>query len=302
MLSGCNTTNAERSVDNLHESSDKTSSQRIIEHAAGQTAIVEKPEKIAVLDYRLADLMLALDTNPYASTTYNGSLELPYLESDALSGTIPLGDSINLEAVVDVQPDLIISRDPTSYNNLSKIAPTIILENSHNWRAELTKMGEIFEKEEEAQKWLDQYEQKLNEAEKLISEHVKPGETFMYLRVQPKMIRVYGPNQGFGEIMFSGLGLTPAPGIEDLDKAGQISLELLPSYNPDHLFLEVGNSEDDSVAEADLERYSSTSIWKNLNAVKTDQVYRVPHWTISDYPLIKENSLTLIVDALTKDE
>jgi len=90
--------------------------------------------------------------------------------------------------------------------------------------------------------------------------------------------------------------------IESIDKAEQISLESLPSFNPDHLFLEVGNSEEDLEAQTDLETYAATSVWKNLTAVKSGQVYNVPHWTISDYPLIKENSLNLIVQELTNVE
>lgn len=301
LLSGCTSPKAENSVDTIQEAA-SAPQQRIIEHAAGQTTIVGKPEKIVVLDYRLADQMLALGIKPYASTTYIGSLELPYLDSDALSGVIPLGDSANLEALVEMAPDLIISRDSKINDDLSKIAPTVILENSEDWRTGLIKMGVVLQKEEEAQQWIEQYEQKLDEARKLIATHVKPGETFMYLRIQPKVIRLYGPNHGFAEILFSGLELTPAPGIESIDKAEQISLESLPSFNPDHLFLEVGNSEEDLEAQTDLETYAATSVWKNLTAVKSGQVYNVPHWTISDYPLIKENSLNLIVQELTNVE
>ncbi|MBO0589345.1 iron-siderophore ABC transporter substrate-binding protein [Sporosarcina sp. E16_8] len=303
LLSGCTSPKEDNSVDSIKEAaSANTAQQRVIEHAAGLTTIVGKPEKIVVLDYRLADQMLALGIKPYASTTYIGSLELPYLDNDALSGVIPLGDSVNLEALVEIEPDLIISRDSKINDDLSKIAPTVILENSDDWRASLIKMGVVLQKEEEAQQWIEQYEQKLDDARKLIAAHVKPGETFMYLRIQPKIIRLYGPNHGFAEILFSGLKLTPAPGIESIDKAEQISLESLPSFNPDHLFLEVGNSEEDLEAQTDLEMYAATSVWKNLTAVKAGQVYSVPHWTISDYPLIKENSLNLIVNELTSVE
>ncbi|MBO0603130.1 iron-siderophore ABC transporter substrate-binding protein [Sporosarcina sp. E16_3] len=303
LLSGCTSPKEDNSVDSIKEAaSANTPQQRVIEHAAGLTTIVGKPEKIVVLDYRLADQMLALGIKPYASTTYIGSLELPYLDNDALSGVIPLGDSANLEALVEIEPDLIISRDSKINDDLSKIAPTVILENSDDWRTGLIKMGVVLQKEEEAQQWIEQYEQKLDEARKLIAAHVKPGETFMYLRIQPKIIRLYGPNHGFAEILFSGLKLTPAPGIESINKAEQISLESLPSFNPDHLFLEVGNSEEDLEAQTDLEMYAATSVWKNLTAVKAGQVYSVPHWTISDYPLIKENSLNLIVNELTNGE
>ncbi|WP_186670922.1 iron-siderophore ABC transporter substrate-binding protein [Sporosarcina sp. BP05] len=303
LLSGCTSPKEDNSVDSIKEAaSANTPQQRVIEHAAGQTTIVGKPEKIVVLDYRLADQMLALGIKPYASTTYIGSLELPYLDNDALSGVIPLGDSANLEALVEIEPDLIISRDSKINDDLSKIAPTVILENSDDWRTGLIKMGVVLQKEEEAQQWIEQYEQKLDEARKLIAAHVKPGETFMYLRIQPKIIRLYGPNHGFAEILFSGLKLTPAPGIESISKAEQISLESLPSFNTDHLFLEVGNSEEDLEAQTDLEMYAATSVWKNLTAVKAGQVYSVPHWTISDYPLIKENSLNLIVNELTNVE
>lgn len=274
--------------------------QRIVQHDAGQTTVTGEPQKIATLDYRLADQLLALGIKPYASATYMGSLELPYLDRDALTGVIPLGDTPNLEAVAEAEPDLILSRDAKVYDELSKIAPTAILEPPTDWRTGFLTTGDIVNKQEEARKWLEQYDQQLAEARKRIAEHVKPGETFMYLRIQPKVIRVYGPNHGFAEVLFSGLGLTPAPGIEAIKKAEQISLESLPDFNPDYLFLEVGSSGDDAAAQADYETYAATSIWKNLDAVKKGRVYSVPHWTISDYPLIKEKSLELIVHELTE--
>ncbi|WP_344913034.1 hypothetical protein [Paenibacillus hodogayensis] len=60
---------------------------------SGETTIVGVPHKIAVLDYRLADSLLALGTPPYAMTTYLGDKKLPYIDGKPLDSAVPLGDT-----------------------------------------------------------------------------------------------------------------------------------------------------------------------------------------------------------------
>jgi iron complex transport system substrate-binding protein len=279
--------------------------KRVIKHMAGETTIVGTPQKIAVLDYRLADSLLAVGVKPYASTTYLGTINLPYLDSKQLEGTIPLGDTTNLEALLQAAPDLIIGRTPDTkvYEQLSKIAPTILIDvESNSWRKNFTDVAGFIQKDKEAEKWIADYEKKAADIRAQLASIVKPGETFMYIRVMPKEIRVHNISDLFGGTLIQDLKLTPAPGLELVKRVEAISLEKLPDYNADHIFIEVGapTNGGDKDAEANLNTISQSSIWKNLKAVKNNHVYTMPQWIISDFPHIKLKSLDLILDSLKK--
>lgn len=278
--------------------------QRTVKHLSGETTIIGTPQKIAVLDYRLADTLVALGITPHAMTTYLGDVNLPYLDGKPLSKAIPLGDTANLEAVLQAGPDLIIARksEEKVYEQLSKIAPTVIVDAPSDWRQSLKEIAAILQREKEAEQWLANYDSKAASVRNELAKYVKPGETFLYLRVMPKEIRVHGTKELFGATMFQDLKLTPVPGLESVDRVEAISLEKLPDFDADHIFLQIGTptAGGDKNAEGNLVAISQSAIWKNLKAVKNGHVYTMPQWIISDYPNIKIKSLDLILEALKK--
>lgn len=52
-----------------------------------------------------------------------------------------------------------------------------------------------------------------------------------------------------------------------------VSLELLPQLNPDHIFLILSGSEADN--KDALDNMRNNAVWKGLTAVQQDQVYLV---------------------------
>lgn len=278
------------------------SSTRIIKHLQGETTIEGEPKKIAVLDYRLADSLLALGITPYAMTSYMGETNLEYLDGNPLKDVKNLGDEPNLEAILEVQPDLIIGRENHAkiYDDLIKIAPTIILPVPDDWRLGLSEMGKMLGKEKEASEWLAQYDQKAEAAKKKLAQKVGKDETALYMRVMPKEYRIHGPNQALGATLSQDLGLKPVPEITSIKKFEVMSMEKLPELNPDYIFLEIGLPEKggDKEAEKKYEELTQSPLWKNLKAVKKNQVYVVPHWVISDYPYIHDRSIDMILEKM----
>ncbi|WP_248926165.1 ABC transporter substrate-binding protein [Paenibacillus hamazuiensis] len=274
--------------------------KRVVKHLGGETTIEGTPQKIAVLDYRLADSLLALGIKPYAMTTFLGSTELPYVDGNSLSNVIPLGDTPNLEAILQAGPDLIIARrtEEKVYDQLSKIAPTVIVDVPADWREGFKELGSILQRDKEAAEWLANYDKKAADVRSELARFVKPGETFVYLRIMPKEIRLHGTQELFGATLFRDLKLTPAPGLDQLQRIEAISLEKLPDYNADYIFMEVGSptAGGDKKAEENLAGISQSAVWKNLKAVKNGHVFTMPQWIISDYPHIKSKSLDLILD------
>jgi iron complex transport system substrate-binding protein len=279
-------------------SADSAGQKRVVKHLAGETTITGTPQKIAVLDYRLADSLHALGVKPHAMTTYLGSTALPYIEGSPFSQAIPLGDTPNLEALVQAAPDLIIARktEEKVYDQLTKIAPTVLVDIPADWREGLREMGRIVQREQEADKWLADYDKKAASIREELKQSVKPGETFVYLRVMPKEIRLHGTKELFGATLFQDLQLTPVAGLDKLQRIETIALEKLPDYNADYIFLEVGTPAvgGDKQANDNLATVSQTAVWKSLKAVQNNHVYTMPQWVISDYPNIKSKSLDLI--------
>jgi iron complex transport system substrate-binding protein len=96
------------------------------------------------------------------------------------------------------------------------------------------------------------------------------------------------------------LGLKPVPQVESIKKFEALSMEKLPEINPDYIFIQVGGpvKGGDKEAEKKYEELTQSSLWKNLKAVKNNQVYIVPHWIISDYPHIKAKSIDLVLESI----
>lgn len=304
LLVGCNTAKSTNETNSTQIVTKNEIAQiRTISHLAGETTIQGTPNKIAVLDYRLADSLLALGVTPYAMTTYLGETKLPYIDGTPLEDAIPLGDKVELETLLESSPDLIIARksDEALYDSLSKIAPTIILSVPDDWRKGFEEVASILEKEDAAEQWLTKYDEKVASVKDAITPFIESGETFLYLRVMSKEIRVHGTDHNLSATLFDDLDLTPVPGLDGLGKVETISMEAIIEYDADHIFIENGgpNSIDDPEAKANYQTLTNSAIWKNMKAVQNDQVYMMPPWVISDYPNIKLQSLDLIQAYLT---
>jgi len=305
ILTGCGSSQEERTSTNKTNQSaeeNNTTTKRVIKHMVGETTIEGEPEKIAVLDYRLADSLLALGITPYAMTSYLGDTNIEYIDGNPLKDAINLGEEPNLEAILEAEPDLIIARrnDAKIYEDLSKIAPTIIVDIHTDWRQNFRELAKMLDKEQEAEKWIAQYDQKVEEAKKKLSEKVGKDETALYMRAMPKEYRVHGPNQAFGATLAQDLGFKPLPQVESIEKFEVLSMEKLPELDPDYIFIQVGGpvKGGDKDAEKKYEELIQSSLWKNLKAVKNNQVYVVPYWVISDYPHIKDKSINLVLEQM----
>ncbi|WP_159887275.1 ABC transporter substrate-binding protein [Paenibacillus puerhi] len=276
---------------------------RVVRHLKGETTIEGEPSKIAVLDYRLADSMLALGAKPYAMTTYLGSTDTEYLEGKPLEGVKNLGDKTNLEAVLDAAPDLIIARkgDEAIYDQLNKIAPTILLEETGDWRKDLRSFADILGKSEQASQWLQQYEGKATEAKNKLAAASAAGKTVAILRVLEKEYRVYGTSPQLGGIVYGDLGLQAPDSVKAIKKFQAISMESLPEFDADFLFVQVGFPAvgGDKEAEKKFDELKQSSLWRNLKAVKNDQAFVLPYWTLRDFPLINEKALELVTRKMT---
>jgi len=284
---------------------DTTPTHRVIEHALGTAVIPSKPQRIVALSEDIIDPLLALGVTPVAAGTSLGDAFAPYY-ADELGGVPPVGQfwEPNLEAVLSAQPDLILDWGRTEkplYDQLSKIAPVVLVGTDRDARATLLDLGTVLGIEAEAQGRIARYERSI-EAARARLEGAVGNQSVLLLEVSNRDLYLYGTDDVYiGSILYDLLGLTPAPVVGRLEMESwgglTFSLELVPELDAEHIFLlngRPGVETDERLAEL-----TSSPLWQNLPAVEAGNVYPVQRdgW-LSAAVLANEHKIEDIVSAL----
>lgn len=199
-----------------------------------------------------------------------------YLKED-LKDVPMIPHDLPFEAVQEYAPDLIIMDSASmveggKYEQYSKIAPTYVIgtEVNNDWRDELKRVGEVFGKEAEAQKALEDYDAKAAEAKETIEAEVgNPSVAAVWL-VGGKFF-VVGENLSSGAVMYGDLGLKIPAVVKEISASAtgnwsEISLEKLVELDAEHLFLINSDTTSGSAALSD-------ALWNSVPAVKAGNVY-----------------------------
>ncbi|MEM7736602.1 MAG: iron-siderophore ABC transporter substrate-binding protein [Deinococcota bacterium] len=273
---------------------------RSINHELGEACIPQAPSRIVSLNPMVTDNLVALGIEPIAIATFNGvdftSYEYmtAYLADTPIVGRFP---EPNLEAVLQLTPDLIIGRARDigeNYNNLSAIAPTVALADQSTPEAWLRSVTDVLGIDPSER--LDAYDATMRTYAEQLPEDIQV-ETAAFLRVQPTRIRLYSASRLGGPILYTKLGLQMPNVVADIAEGESlidVSLELLPSLaDVDHIFLLDQSTEDDPAAIFD------SPLWEALPAVQAGNVYPASRdiW-INLGILASEEVAQSIVDAL----
>ncbi|PRX65784.1 iron complex transport system substrate-binding protein [Cohnella sp. SGD-V74] len=240
-------------------------STRLVATPMGEVEVPTEPQRV-VTDFYLGYL-LALGVKP--AGTNRMFLENPYLE-DQVAGIADISD--NLEAIVGLNPDLIVTGDADKYEAYSKIAPTVYLENNSNVREQVKQLSEVLGKQEDASSWLTTFEDKLAAAKERVKTHLKDGETVtVFDGGIIKEVTLYG-SAYTGKTIHGELGMPMNENVvKDIDpKVGwlRISSEVVDKYAGEHIFMAVN-------AKNETFDYAGDSIWGTLPAVKSNQLYEI---------------------------
>ncbi|WP_315794973.1 iron-siderophore ABC transporter substrate-binding protein [Paenibacillus sp. BIC5C1] len=260
----------------------------------GDITLNEKPQKIAVLDVKFLDQMLAIGEKPAGSVIAGGNTDFPEYLGDQPSDVQVLGtrDEPNLEAIVALDPDLIIMTDfqEKQYESVSKIAPTLVLDFYEDWHDTLASVAKITDKQDEAEKVRTAYEDKIAGLKTKLSEKLG-DETVAIIRPRKEGIRVHGIEHRIGGIMYNDLGLKMPAMVQEINEDGsvEISMEKVPDIGADRYFVL-----SDELFAAEAEAMLTNPVWKSLDAVKNNLTYDVNStlWIAYYGPL----AINLIVD------
>ncbi|MFF2887979.1 ABC transporter substrate-binding protein [Paenibacillus sp. NPDC057967] len=249
--------------------------QRVLQTLKGDVSIPVDPKRVVGLSVVYPDFLYALGVTPIAVQNYHA--EFPEYLKKPLKDTLKMGiaQTPDFEMILASQPDLIIAPAwwaEKDYEQLSKITSTVLLPQREDWREELRDIADVLGKSEQAETVIAELQTKKKEAKEKLHSLVG-DETVMYMMIRSKEIIIYGENIDRGSFIHKTLGLKPVKEFPQNELSLTISLEKIPEYNPDHIIVQLN---DDSVEVKNrYEEMIRTSLWKNMTAVKKNQVYMV---------------------------
>lgn len=279
--------------------SDSTASEtRMYKHLKGETEIPVHPQRV-VSFFHLGELV-ALGVKPVGTTTY--VLENPHISDK--TGITDIGIPPDAEKILSLQPDLIVTTPALAeiveggYDALSKIAPTIVIEQNNEPIKDIAMFGDILGKQEEAKQWKEKFTAKIAAYKAKVSPYVRADETFSILNVRPDALFVYGDTNMGGNIIYKYLGLKPAAKVESdviHGETWEVSTEVIPEFIGDRLFLAVNKGAEDKLK--DVQKLIDAS-----PAGKAGHVYSIDfgQFLPSD-PIAVEKQLDIITDLIIGD-
>ena len=274
---------AEKSTDNA-----AGEERTLTDDAGNEVTVPENPERI--IGTYLEDDLLTLEETPAAQWTVGEDSVQEYLQSEGLEGLPLMPFDLPFEAVVQEEPDLILLSssdlaDGEKYDSYSKIAPSFVVESGSydDWRDRLTRVSEVFGKEELAQEKVAEYDTLIEETSAELESEIGE-ETAIAIWWTGDSYFISNKDKSSGEVLYNDLGLSAPPLVEELSTDNETpwieaSLESLAEMKADHIFF-IGN------AEGDSETAFSDEVFKNIPAVENGNVYeytQADSWLYSGY-------------------
>ena len=198
-----------------------------------------------------------------------------YLE-ETLSGAEILGysmqDTMDVEAVMNLKPDLIVisTVQEKMYDALSEIAPTVMIQlEALNWKDDVRALAKVFNKEDVANEWIDNYEAKAKEAGDKIKAEYGEDTTYLSFLASGGQFFIFD-GAGFGDVLYNDMGLAKPAGMPEQTDISLpvVTYEGLAAIQTDYIFL--------IATDEDLAQLESNAIWNSLPAVKEGNVVVLP--------------------------
>ena len=256
--------------------------------------VPENPKKAVSLTSTYTGYLAKLDFNLVGVTSYDK--KNPVLEDYV--GDAKEVSASDLEAVTALDPDVIIvGSTEENIDQLAEIAPVISIDyGTSDYLQVLTDFGQIFNKEDEADKWLADWKQETADVASEVKAVTGADATFTVIGLYEKEIDLFGDNWGRGgEVIYKALGYTaPQKVIDEVFPTGYltISQEVVGDYAGDYI---VVAAEDDETGSSLYE----SDVWKTIPAVQEGHVIKVnANAFYFNDPLTLEYELQTLKDAI----
>lgn len=294
------TEQASEKEDTVEENATRT----LVDALGNEVEVPVNPQRV-IATY-LEDNLVALGITPVAQWSVKDGTSIQNYLQGTLKDIPVIPHDLPFEAVQNLQPDLIIMDSAAmvegdKYEQYKKIAPTYVIgkEVNNDWRDELLRVGEVFDKKAEAEAALKAYDDKAAAAKKEISEKAgNPSVAAVWL-VSGKFF-IVSENLSSGAVLYGDLGLQVPDVVKEISASATgnwsaISLEKLVELDADHLYIIDSESAENPAVLSD-------KLWQAVPAVKAGNVHNIPYdasWlytgTIANTQIIDD-----VVETLTK--
>ncbi|WP_412760819.1 siderophore ABC transporter substrate-binding protein [Peribacillus frigoritolerans] len=209
-----------------------------VKHQLGETKVKTNPEKVVVFDMGTLDTLDKLGVE-VAAVPHDGLPE--YLSKyEGITENAGGLKEPDFEKINEIAPDLILisGRQSEAYKELSKIAPTVFVgvdttKYMESFEENVTLLGKIFDKKDEAAKELKSVEENIN----ALKEKAPTDKTGLIVLSSGGKVSAYGPDSRFG-IIHDVFGVPAVDDKLEVSTHGQsISFEYIAEKNPDYLFV-----------------------------------------------------------------
>ncbi|MBS4209323.1 ABC transporter substrate-binding protein [Bacillus sp. FJAT-50079] len=261
----------------------------------GVVEIPKKPMRI-VTDFYGGEL-LSVDANVVGVEPT--AFDNPFIK-DLLKDATDIGQPINPEKVLELDPDLIVVMYDDQYEQLSEIAPTIHIPygTATNIYETVKLFGDITGNDKEAEEFIRKFDQKAEEGRKQLSGIVDPEATFgIYELTDKGDLWIFGDNAGRGgQALYNALKLKMPHKNKNEEQTLQLSMEVLPEYAADYMFLTTYDPENKGEA---LKNLKASSVWQGLDAIKNNLIFYNDFDTYYRYdPIAIYEQIDLFVDMI----
>lgn len=262
------------------QSAEQTTVQ--VTDANGEKAELKKnPKRVVVFDYGVADILKNLGVDAVVGLPKNGKMpEILSNYSDDKYTNVGSLKETDFEAVESLNPDLIIigGRQAEDIDSFKEIAPTVNLavdgqDYMNSFKTVVTDLGNLFDKQDEAKKAIDEIEAKIAKVNKTVKEK---GLTASVVMANEGSISVFSAKSRYG-LIYNGLGFTEVDkNIDDSTHGQQVSFEYFLENKSDYVFV-VDRGAVTGKGEAasklfDNEVMNKTEVAKNGNIVYLNSV------------------------------
>lgn len=298
VLTGCGKTATKKAASN------QVTQTRTITDDNGKVKVPLHPKRVVSTVY--TGEVMSLGVKVVGSTSMD--LANPFLKKDTVKNVKNLGNALNVESVLKLKPDLIITSNEADVKALKKIAPVVYLKygTADNVYQTLTKFGKILNRSAQAKKVAaDLKTTGTKNVAKLKAAGINPSATTVgFYEMQNNKLYVQGSSWGRGgEAAVNGLGFKLPASINKIQEGigyKQISTESLPQYAADWLLFTSFSTTKKSNAQV-VSDLKHNAVWQELPAVKAKKVIELPFNKMYYYdPAAVKGQINLITEAMLK--
>lgn len=250
---------------------DAKTDTREVETVMGKVTVPSNPQRV-IVDWDLGHV-IALGVEPVGAskTTLEFGQLLKQFVTDK-TDEIGRDGQVSYEKVLELEPDLIITWNRDQVAEYEKIAPTVVFDTTQydGVHEQLTAMGEILNRQNEAKDWLADYDQRVAKAKAQIKASVPKDATFTIIdsgTVKDAIVVGKSGERGglaaYGVLEMKAADKIQRDIIDKKESRAEVSWESIQDFAGDYIFLitQQGDNQDEL-----------PSVWQSLDAVKNGRV------------------------------